>query len=131
MKNNMDLWANFLYNEKLDPAKLDSDSILELVYLCEKLSEKRGPKIRPYKEKLVSRRLVVDTALDLGIDLLAMKYRGKCLIGRGLLDVWLVAYKERYGSTVGTAGEWEAKRRDIKIKLAKQHGFHQRSSPCM
>lgn len=115
-----DKWANFLFNEKLDPKKLDEGSVMELLHLCEVLASKRGPIIRPHAQKLISRRLVVDTALDLGIDLLAMKHKGKCLIGRGLLDVWMVAYKERYGSTFGTLGEWEAKRRNIKIKLSKK-----------
>lgn len=117
----MDKWANFLFNEKLDPKKTDEYSILELIHLAEALATKDQPKRRPYKERLMSRRLAVDTALDLGIDLIDIrdKYSGKSLIGRGLLDVWMVAYKERYGSTYGTQGEWVLKRRNIKIRLSK------------
>lgn len=120
-KSLIDLWANFLYNEKLDPDKLDADSILELIFLCEELAKKRGPKVSPYMERLASRRLVIETALDLGVDLIDLRdfWNKKHIIGRGLLDMWQKVYTERYGSTVGTRGEWEMKRRDIKTRLAK------------
>ncbi len=121
MKSLIDLWANFLFHEKLDPKQMNADDILELIYLCEVLAEKGRPKFRPYKERLVTRRLIINTALDEGIDLIDLRHKAtkKSLIGRGLLDIWLVLYASRYGSTEGTRGEWEAKRRNVKIRLSK------------
>ncbi len=118
----IDNWANFLVNEKLDPRKMDDDSSMELAYLCEILSENSKPIRKPYKKRIETRRLIVETALDLGIDLIAFKNKrtGKILIGRGLLNIWKIAYELKYGSAQGTKGEWEIKRRDIKTKLSKE-----------
>lgn len=129
----IDLWANFFFNEKLDPKKMNEESIMELLYLCEVLAVKQAPTRHPYKDRIACRRLAVDTALDLGIDLIDFKNKqnGKIMIGRGLLDVWQVAYQERYGSTVGTRGAWEAKRRDIKTKLAKARKPHPKDCRCI
>jgi hypothetical protein len=117
----IDKWANFLANEKLRPASVGEQWTMELVRLCEALAAKRGPRVRPYLEKLASRRLVVDTAMDLGIDLPAIRGRtGRLVISRSLLDAWNLAYRERHGSTVGTASAREAKRRDIKTRLCRE-----------
>src|SRR3954468_24505596 len=93
----VNLWANFLFNEKLDPKNLDPDDVMELIYLCEEMAKERGPIIKSHKDKLISRRFVCDKAIELGIDLAGMKHKikRKYIIGRGLLDVWLVAYKEK------------------------------------
>jgi hypothetical protein len=117
----MDKWARFLNHEKLNPKKMHPDDLMELVELCEELAKKGSPKYTPYVQRIVTRKLIVETALDLGIDLAGIKdaRTGRYLIGRGLLDVWLVAYKSRYGSTFGTQAEWEAKRRNVKIRLSK------------
>lgn len=121
MIETINLWMNFLYNEKLDSDKMDEKTVIHLVRLCEKMAETRGPKIRPYAEKIKSRHFVCETAIDLSMDLMAIKHKntGKRLIGRGLLDVWLKVYKERFGSTIGTSAEYETKRRDIKTRLAR------------
>jgi hypothetical protein len=117
----IDKWANFLANEKLQPASVGEQWTMELVRLCEALAAKRGPRVRPYLEKLASRRLVVDTAMDLGIDLPAIRGRtGRLVISRSLLDAWNLAYREWHGSTVGTASVREAKRRDIKTRLCRE-----------
>lgn len=117
----MDKWARFLNHEKLDPKRLNQEDILELIELCEILVTKGEPKYRPYKDRVATRKLIVETALDEGIDLIGFKdkFTKKILIGRGLLDVWAELYKKRYGSTFGTQGEWEQKRRNVKIKISK------------
>ncbi len=116
-----DLWANFLYWEKLDPKYVDEEDILKLMDLALKLSAIRGPKINPHKAKIESRRLVVNTAMDLGIDLPSIenKYNGRKIIGRGLLDIWNEQYAIRHGSTLGTAAAREAIRRNVVTKLSK------------
>jgi hypothetical protein len=117
----IDKWANFLANEKLRPASVGEHWTMELVRLCEALAAKRGPKVTPYAERLASRRLVVDTAMDLGIDLPAIRGRtGRLVISRSLLDAWNLAYRERHGSILGTASAREAKRRDIKTRLCRE-----------
>lgn len=108
-------WENFLENEKLYADRLDGD-IDRLVLLCEKLASIRPPKIKPHKAKLESRRLVAETAIDMGFDLTQLKYKGRPAMGRGLLDVWNVVYKERFGTNYGTSGAKEVIRRNIKLK---------------
>jgi hypothetical protein len=115
MKSNIDLWANFLANEKMTPKSVGEADTLKLIDLCKKMAETRGPIIRPYAKKLESRRFVCMTAMDMGIDLPAMNR-----IGRGLLDAWNLSYKERHGTNYGTAAIKEAKRRDIVTKLSKR-----------
>ena len=121
MKTNLELWATFLLNEKLEPSRIgDAHYIMELVRLAENLAYKQGPKIRPHLQKLLSRELVCETAMDLGIYLPYVKtHKGKTAMGRGLLDAWNKVYQKRHGSTVGTAGAKEATRRDIKTKLTR------------
>jgi|2_EtaG_2_1085320.scaffolds.fasta_scaffold00029_58 hypothetical protein len=112
----IDKWANFLMNEKLEPKRMpNKQDVLLIIRLCEELARIRGPKIRPHKLKLESRRFVCDTAIKLGIDLSSIKSKkGKMLMGRGLLDAWMLAYKENFDSTFGTVAEKETIRRNIK-----------------
>jgi len=118
----IDKWANFLYNEKLVPERMDAESIMQLVKLSEEASKIRGPKISMHKHKLESREFLCNLAMDLGIDLLAIKHRitGKRLIGRGLLDAWNLAYQKKYGSVIGTSGRAEDIRRKVVTKLSKE-----------
>jgi hypothetical protein len=118
----VDLWANFLYNEKLDPARMEEEWVLEIMKLCEALAANRAPIIKPYKEKLKSRAFVCEIAMELGIDLPSIRNKRtrKYLIGRGLLDAWNKVTATKYGSSYGTQSEWEAKRRDVKTRLAKK-----------
>jgi hypothetical protein len=53
--------------------------------------------------------------MEWGIDLPAM-----CKIGRGLLDAWLIVYKEIYGGVYGTAAFREAIRRNVVTRLCKE-----------
>ncbi len=126
----INLWANFLRNEKLDPEVLGEQDVLKLMTLCKALADKRPPCIKMHKDKIESRRLVCTTAFELGIDLLAIKKRkfhggSKPAIGRGLLDVWNEEYRREFGSTVGTLGEAEVKRRGIVTHLADQRAEEQ------
>lgn len=118
----MDKWARFLANEKLVPSRIGDHWTMKLVELCEKLASVRGPKIRPHKDKLESRRFVCLTAMEMGIDLPAIKHKvtGRKLIGRGLLDAWNKAGVEKYGSVVGTQSVYESKRRDVVTRLCKE-----------
>jgi hypothetical protein len=111
-----DLWANFLCNEKLSPQRCAGYE-MSLVQLCEELAKKRGPKVRPYKLRLESRQLVVQTAMDLGIDLAGIKFRGKMAMARSLLDTWNSEYTKRFGSNIGTSSWKEDKRRNAKMRL--------------
>ena len=114
----IDKWANFLANEKLRPSSVGEQWTMELVRLCEALAAKRGPKVSPYRAKLESRRLVCETAMDLGIDLPAIKARGRVAMARSLLDAWNSAYAARHGSTFGTAAAREAIRRNVVTRLS-------------
>ena len=96
--------------------------------LCEKLAELRGPKIKMHKDKLQSRELVCEVAIANGIDLPAIKYYGKVMMGRGLLDAWNIVYKRVFGDTIGTAGEAEVRRRNLVTKLCKERDANLRSS---
>lgn len=121
MKSNMDCWANFLMNEKLDPQSLHEDDVHNLIILAEEAGKIRRPKINMHKDKLESREFLCLMAFDLRIDLTAIKNkRGKIVMGRGLLDAWNKAYQKRFGSTVGTASAYEAKRRDVKTILSQE-----------
>ena len=117
----INLWANFLFNEKLDPKKINEEDVLDLIELCVTLSKIRRPRVRPYKDRLESRRLIVSIAMDLGIDLAGIRHKvtKKYLIGRGLLNMWNKICVERYGSIHGTQSLWEAKRRDVKTRLSR------------
>ncbi len=117
-KSNIDCWANFLMNEKLEPSTVGEENTPVLIYLAEKAGEIRRPNISMHKHKLESRAFLCKLAMDLGIDLPALKNnKGKMSMSRGLLDAWNKAYKEKFGSTVGTASEYEATRRDVKTDL--------------
>lgn len=112
-------WANFLFNEKLDPKHMTPHQIIDLVRLCGLLAEVRPPKINMHKDKLESRRFVCETAIENSIDLAGIKKQGKKLMmGRGLLDMWLVVYQEYFDDAYGTTAFTESKRRDIKTRLA-------------
>ena len=118
-------WANKLAHDKLRMDVVGDGARAQLIELCAELAV-RHPKVTCRVHPLHSRRQVCEVAVDLGIDLTAIKSlsrfkRGKPLIGRGLLDVWAVVLKERFGSAVGTKAWFEQKRRDIKMKLAKDH----------
>ncbi len=124
MKPAINLWANFLSNEKLSPEYLSPEDTIKIISLCDRLATIANPCIRTHKHKLDSRRLVVTTAFDMGIDLLAMKrpkHSGgtKPAIGRGLLDIWNEEYAKRFGSAKGTSGEAEVRRRGIVTRLSK------------
>ena len=120
------VWANFLVHEKLDPAKLiDNKDVASLVALCERLAAVRRVEGYSHPQVLANRRLVCETAIDMGIDLLKIKRRKhgrgtKPAVGRGLLDAWAVVYRERFGSTVGTSAEAEDRRRRVVGKLSKE-----------
>lgn len=116
-------WASFLAHEKLEPKRCDEyNDIFVLIKLTEELAKLGGiPCYRPYRDRLESRRFVVNTAMDLGIDLMAITHRGKPSIGRGLLDIWEIEYKRRFGSAHGTAAWAELKRRGVVTKLAKEN----------
>lgn len=122
MKAAIDLWANFLANEKLVTDKLHVEDIMSLISLSETMAMKQNPWISSHFLKLASRRFVCETAMDLGIDLPGFKHKvtGKHLIGRGLLDMWLKVYQERFGDTYGTAASKEAIRRNVKTRLSRK-----------
>jgi hypothetical protein len=103
----IDKWANFLKNEKLDPKNISAEWTMKLIQLCEALASIHSPKISMHKFKIESRKLVVETAMNLGIDLASIRHKmtGRYIIGRGLLDVWNQVYKERYGAIDGTRGQ--------------------------
>lgn len=107
----IDKWANFLAAEKLTP-RIENPMVL--VKLAEELAQRGIPYFRPYQKRIESRRLVVDTAIDLGIDLTGIKFNGKIVMARSLLDIWNEEYKKRFGDNVGTAGWREDKRRIAK-----------------
>lgn len=109
-----DLWGHFLANEKMTPKAVGPENVMVLVDFCNRLAEIRGPCVTPYKLKQESRRFICQKAMEWGIDLPAM-----CKIGRGLLDAWLIVYKETYGGVYGTAAFREAIRRNVVTKLSK------------
>lgn len=109
------LWLNFLVWEKLNPKKMTKAQLDNFLKLAQVLGEKGRPAYNPYAKKLESRKLVCETAIDLSIDLMAYPK-----FGRGLLDAWVLTYKARFGSTIGTAAEKELKRRAVVTKLG--HG---------
>lgn len=116
----LNIWAGFLAHEKLKD--LDEPYLLSILGLCEELVE-RNPEPKPfrsYKDRIECRKLVVNTAMDLGIDLPAMKRKNKVAMGRGLLDVWMEEYAKRFGSNYGTNAWAELKRRGVSTKLSKE-----------
>lgn len=121
--SNINKWANFLKNEKLDPEVLSEKDTLKLMTLAAKLAEGGPPKIGSHADKIASRRKVCIAAFDLEIDLMGMKKRkyhggSKPAIGRGLLDVWNEEYGKRFGGTIGTLGASEVTRRTVVTKMS-------------
>ncbi len=117
----MNLWANFLDIHYLSVGRVGNQHCQKLVLLCQELGKIERPKIRPYTARLMSRRLVCQVAMDLGIDLTAMKGKDKKMaMHRGLLDIWNQVYKEKYGDTFGTPGAKEVVRRNVKTKLGRK-----------
>lgn len=123
MTSAINVWANFLKHDKLDPEYLLLKDIQTIIILCQRLSEKYPePKpYRSYKDRLIHRRYVCETAIDMSIDIVSIKHKknGKVIAGRGLLDMWAIVYKEKFGSAHGTNGWFETKRRDVSTKLSK------------
>lgn len=127
-KTALNYWAQFFANEKLTPASIGAESTLVLMKLCAELAKTGSPfdgKGISHASKIAARRLAVNTAMDLGIDLMKMRkpgrHRGsKPAMGRGLLDVWNEEYAKRFGSTVGTPGAFEIKRRKVSGGLANE-----------
>jgi hypothetical protein len=106
-------WANFLANEKL---KVGGEGTLVLIDLATELAKRGTPARRPYMARIASRQLIVNTAMDLGIDLPGLWPK----LGRGLLEVWLDVYTHRYGGIYGTNAWAELKRRGIVTKLVEE-----------
>jgi hypothetical protein len=119
MKPVINIWANFLMNEKLSPERVGEENIEVLIYLCEKLAEKSRPNISCYQKKIETRRLVVNTAMDLGLDLPAITHNGKMAMARSLIDIWNEEYCKRFGSNIGTSTWKEVIRRNIKSNETK------------
>lgn len=122
----INLWANFLSCERLEPKYVGEEGTEVLLDLAIELG-KRGktPSRRPYIGRIASRRLVVVAAMDLGIDLMALTTnRGKVAMGRGLIDVWHQIYAERFGSNFGTASWAELRRRRVVTKLSEERKYH-------
>jgi hypothetical protein len=132
MADPIKVWGNFLVHEKLDPANMTPNDVVKIVQLCEVLAVKEPmPRIwKSYKERLLARRLVCSTAMDLAHDLSGIKHKskGKPLMGRGLLDIWTVVYAERFGSNVGTNGWFETKRRNVKTKIGQDKAAERREA---
>lgn len=119
----MNLWANFLACEKLTPKSLGEEGTQVLLDLATELANRAVmPSRRPYRARIATRRLVVNVAMDLGIDLMALTkaYDGKVAMGRGLIDVWHQVYAERFGSNFGTASWAELRRRRVVTKLSEE-----------
>lgn len=117
MKSAINLWANFLANEKLTPQSIGEVNTLIIMELCQKMATVRRPNIKMHKDKIESRRFVINTAMDMNIDLMSIKKKnGKPAMGRGLLDIWNEEYEKRFGSKLGTLGEAEDIRRKIITK---------------
>lgn len=112
----LNLWGCFLVNHKLTMKRCPyPEQLIDFI----KLLAATGvtPKVKPYAKQLETRRFVCVTAMEAGIDLTNWKHKGRPAMSRGLLDMWNKVYQERYNSTYGTAGEREAIRRNVKIKL--------------
>lgn len=118
-KSPINLWASFLANEKLDPKFLAPADTLILLDLAAKLALIQTPRVRPYKARCDCRKLVCQVAMDNGIDLTAIKIRGKMAMARSLLDAWNTEYQARFGTIEGTSGAREDVRRRIKMSLSK------------
>lgn len=119
----LNLWANFLACEKLRPTALTLEGVQVLLDLTIELAKRKvKPSRRPYAARIASRRLVVNAAMDLGIDLMALvkSYDDKVAMGRGLIDVWHQVYAERFGSNYGTASWAELRRRRVVTKLSQE-----------
>lgn len=120
-KSHINLWANFVMNEKLDPKTLSEKDVLVLMTICEALAADGPPKITMHPDKINSRRLLCRKAIEMGIDLTKMKRgRMKMAMGRGLLDVWNEEYGKKFGGTLGTSGAAEITRRSIVTAAAKR-----------
>jgi len=120
-RSSVDAWANFLASQRLEASLVREEHLMDLVRLAEHLGHDGYPRIASHDEVLRSRVLVCRAAMEVGLDLTAIKNRrGKTAIGRGLLDAWNRIYAERYGSNVGTAGSLEAKRRDVRTRVSRQ-----------
>ncbi len=118
----IDLWAAFLANDKLEPKRTDEAGTMTILRLCEELVKRSQPPFvfcpfRSHPDRLRHRKMVAETAMDLGIDLMAIRHKGKPAMGRGLIDAWNAAYAERFGSTYGTAGAKEVARRTAKTTI--------------
>jgi hypothetical protein len=106
-------WAKFLAAEKLRPNEESTLVLLDLATALAKTDVK--PRRSPYVFRQLARKTIVNTAMDLGIDLPALGD-----IGRGLLDVWVEEYVRRFGSAEGTNAWHELKRRTIVTNLSKE-----------
>lgn len=106
--SNIQKWANFFEHEKLHRDKVMP---MKLLLLAEELAKLGTPIFRPYTARLQTRILLVNKAMDLGIDLTEIR------MGRGLLDIWNQEYTRRYGSIIGTKGWKEDNRRKAKSKV--------------
>lgn len=110
-------WINFLDNHRLTAKVMGQERQQVLARFLAATGE--GPKWRPYPLRLVSRRLVCSVAMDAGIDLGAIRNRGRMAMDSGLLKEWNAVYTEKYGSNYGTSGWKERGRRNAKIATHK------------
>lgn len=115
----IDKWANFLAQHKLTPQRTGRHE--DLISLAETLAKSgASPAWSPYPSRLAARQSVVQTAMDLGIDLASMKHRSGTAMDRGMLDAWNAEYLKRFGGLEGTPGAKELLRRQIVTKLANE-----------
>ena len=117
----LNLWGDFLANEKVNVRRLTPKALGGFVLLVAKLANTGAPpRYNPHSEKLKARELVVKTAMDAGIDMGGWTDGGLVVMGRGLLDAWNAEYVRRFGSNMGTSGALEAARRDVKTRLGRE-----------
>lgn len=120
--NSHRIWAGFLEHEKLTVDSVGEENLPVLLRITDRLVELHPDPtpFRSYDDRLKCRQYICSLAMELGIDLTALKNgRSKVAMGRGLLNAWNKEYQQRFGSTIGTAGEFEVKRRTVVTRLSK------------
>lgn len=121
MSSTLSRWFNALAIDRMALERIASANDRErVVKVAERLAAEGVPTFMSYVGRMDNRRKICQAAFAVGVDLTKVKDgRGRVMMGRGLLDVWLREYALWFGGAEGTMAARETVRRNVVRRMSQ------------